>query len=451
MKPYHRLARHSGNSTLFDMVEMSIISNLWGEPLHIHAEGLRGTGKTTIMRTARNILPPIQRIKGCLYNCDPKRPHCPNHRHLSPEEVKALGTEMIPMPFLEISHSAKIATVAGSIDLARITDPTNPTAALLPGIIPQAHRGIIFIDEINRLADTSPEITDVLLDVMGTKPGRIQIEEAGLSHVEIPVQVSVWAASNPDEEPGPLEENRKQLSDRFDLVLYMGRPTSIEVVSNILLQSEISRQERLELVEQPLEGDTKYGQQLSKIAEEFKGLTMPDYLRNFISRLYLKYNIESLRAIEAIQQGAILHCALRRRKQVLVSDILRVIPLALKHRVDGDTLTRVLNNVDAREETVISFPGTGLAAATQGYPAVSEFENESQTGVKTTVGEQVQSTPPKRNRSLLEPIRSFFSGGGGASQQLDSGLPMPRARRLGALGKEELIRSENDFKRTENQ
>ena len=150
---------------------MSIVSTIAGEPLHIHAEGLRGTGKTTIMRKAQDILPTITRIKGCIYNCDPAEPHCPHHRELSAQEIADLGVEEIPMPFLEISHSAKVGTVAGSIDLAKLTDGSNPEARLLPGLIPQAHRGIIFIDEINRLADTAPEITDILLDLMGTKPG----------------------------------------------------------------------------------------------------------------------------------------------------------------------------------------------------------------------------------------------------------------------------------------
>ena len=67
------------------------------------------------------------------------------------------------------------------------------------------NRGILFIDEINRLADTSPQITDILLDVMGTKPGRLQMEETGLNFQELPVSISVWAASNPDEERGHLK------------------------------------------------------------------------------------------------------------------------------------------------------------------------------------------------------------------------------------------------------
>lgn len=423
VKPYHRLARHYGNEALFEMVEMSIISTLWGDPLHIHAEGLRGTGKTTIMRAAKNVLPSIVRIKGCLYNCDPKRPHCPHHAHLSPKEIEEIGTETIPMPFLEISHSAKIGTVAGSIDLARITDPANPTAAILPGVIPQAHRGIVFVDEINRLADTSPEITDVLLDVMGTKPGRIQIEEAGIPLVEIPVQVSVWAASNPDEEPGPLEEIRKQLSDRFDLVLYMGRPNTLETVADILLQSEMLRLRRFDEGLGVSPEDQKLREHFETLAREYYGTTMPDFLRNFIARIYLKYHIESLRAIEGVQQAAVLHAVLKGRRQVLVSDVIKVLPLALKHRVEVDTLTKIMNTLDRGEDMVS----------------------------ETSRREAAASLADDGRRGKGGGIRSFFGGKENklADGEDDAGVDtagLLKARRLGELRRDELIRTEKDLK-----
>ena len=89
------------------------------------------------MRAARGILPNITRVKGCIYNCDPEQPHCPQHKNMTAEELAALGTEEIPMPFLEISHSAKVGTVAGSIDLSRLTDKDEPEARLLPGLIPK--------------------------------------------------------------------------------------------------------------------------------------------------------------------------------------------------------------------------------------------------------------------------------------------------------------------------
>ncbi|MGE5396141.1 MAG: ATP-binding protein [Chitinophagales bacterium] len=347
MKHYFSLARHDGNQSLFDLVEMSIVSTCAGEPFHLHAEGLRGTGKTTIMRAVKELLPNIKRVKGCIYNCDPERPHCPVHRSMSRAEIEALGVEEIKMPFLEISHSAKVGTVAGSIDLAKITDAQNPQAALLPGVIPQAHRGIVFIDEINRLADTSPEITDILLDVMGNKPGRIQIEEAGLPIVEFPVKVSVWAASNPDEEPGPLEEVRRQLSDRFDMVVYMGRPNAVDVVVKML---EGSGRTRWEIDDEKAyeEKNEEFKKRILEMAEQFRGTDLPDFLRNFIARVYVKHDLESIRAIEAIQQGAILYSILKKHKQIMIGDVVEMIPLALKHRVDGDTLVKIMNGLENR-------------------------------------------------------------------------------------------------------
>ena len=360
MLAYAQLERYEGNEALFDLVNMSLVSTIAGEPLHIHAEGLRGTGKTTIMRRVQDILPRIKRIKGCIYNCDPSEPHCPHHRDLSAREIAEIGVEEVPMPFLEISHSAKVGTVAGSIDLARLTDASHPEARLLPGLIPQAHRGILFIDEINRLADTAPEITDILLDLMGTKPGVVQIEEAGLPVVSIKVNVSVWAASNPDEDPGPLEEIRRQLSDRFDMVCYMGRPTSVDVLAKMLKHNYHTHQETYE----PKDNVIDYGKQheiytevLSRWAERYKLADLQDFVRNYIARLYIKHNLESIRAIEAMQQGAALYSITKDRDQATINDVTHILPLILKHRLDPDTLIRVISDTDGKgsKDAIFSF------------------------------------------------------------------------------------------------
>ncbi len=363
MIPFYKLERYEGNETLFDLVMMSVVSSYAGEPLHIHAEGLRGTGKTTIMRASKDILPQITRIKDCVYNCDPDHPHCPHHRNMNQDRLDAIGTEEISMPFLEISHSAKIGTVAGSIDLGKLTDTNNPEAQLLPGLIPQAHRGILFIDEINRLADTSPELTDILLDVMGNKPGHIQIEEAGLPVIDIQVSVSVWAASNPDEEPGPLEDIRRQLSDRFDMVCYMGRPTSVDVLAHILegnaYQHKIKRQNKKEKRVEDYAENEAFRHKIITWGTRYQAEELSDYLRNFIARLYVKHNLESIRAIEAMQQGAVLRGIIRNREKTLINDVTDLIPLVLKHRVDGDTLVKMINDIDKKgaRDSILSFKG----------------------------------------------------------------------------------------------
>jgi len=454
MKSYAELARHDGNETLFEVVEMGIISMLWNIPLHIHAEGLRGTGKTTIMRAAHQIMPPIVRVKDCLYNCAPEAPHCPNHRHLSAEEIASLGIETVPRPFLEISHSAKIGTIAGSIDLQKITNSSNPEAALLPGIIPQAHRGVIFIDEINRLADTSPEITDILLDAMGTKPGRVQIEETGLPLVELPVQVSVWAASNPDEEPGPLQEIRRQLSDRFDLVIEMGRTTSPDAIADILIQSELRRLGKKELLQKGIDNSSRLRKELETMARKSESLTMPDFLRNYIARLYVKYNLESFRAIEAIQHSALLHCALRGRQQPLVSDILKVIPLALKHRVETETLTKIMNSSDStKPSTSDNTPSPSLGSQQKKKKPEtfsSEYEPAVNDGIMSSSSDY--DSAGKEGKSIFQPLKQLFSGkqsktdAGESDNDPIKASPLNKAKRLPDLNLDELVKSEGDFK-----
>ncbi|MDF2634948.1 MAG: Magnesium chelatase [Pelosinus sp.] len=333
MKSYDQLVRHKGNQDLFKAVEMSVVALHNNMPLHIHAEGLRGTGKTTIMRAVKKILPPIIRIKNCRYNCHPDAPHCPEHRYLSSEGVRKIGTELVPCPFLEISHAAKIGTVVGSIDLGKLTNQKETSAAILPGTLPQAHRGIIFIDEINRLADTSPELADVLLDVMGTKPGHLQIEETGMPVIELPVSVCIWAASNPDEEPGALNRIRRQLADRFDFSINMGRPSDYQAVYTILEKHN---------KEEIITSDNK------KIAAvgSLESIIIEDYIRKIIAKVYVDFNLESLRAVETMEFASSLSCLLAGRNKVEVTDISSIVNLALAHRIDGETIAAILKYLD---------------------------------------------------------------------------------------------------------
>ena len=149
---------------------------------------------------------------------------------------------------------------------------------------------------------------------MGTKPGRVQIEETGLPVVEVPVSASVWAASNPDEEPGPLAEIRRQLSDRFDLVIPIGRPSTAEEVVDILETNETTQQQNdRELSPQERSRLEQLKNNLESIAHQDE-LKMPEYLTNFLANLYINYNLESLRALEAIRQAALLHAALTQKK-----------------------------------------------------------------------------------------------------------------------------------------
>ncbi len=374
MRSYESLVKHEGNSALFAAVEISIVSTLAGRPVHVHAEGVRGTGKTTIMRAAAGILPVIERIAGCEHNCRPWAPHCPSHRNAPAGQLRDAGAEFVPMPFLEISHSARLGTVVGSIDLARVVDRDHPQAALLLGTIPRANRGIIFIDEINRLADTSPELTDVLLDAMGTKPGRVQIEEAGLPVVSLPLEAGVWAASNPDEDPGPLEDVRRQLSDRFDLSVEMGRACEPGMVRRIL---ECDDFDSASAAPVPLTAGGWPGR-MAAAALLAPRVLFPDEMVELLANIYIDFDIESIRAMESARTVARCRAALAGRSRVAVEDLRAVLPMVLRHRVEVATLANVLRYIDALQERSAggrsagaAMPGCGGALAGTGTSSES--------------------------------------------------------------------------------
>lgn len=431
MNSYSSLIRHSGNRELFLFLELAVLSQNKNYPLHLHVEGLRGTGKTTIIRAARRILPPIERIKGCLFNCDPGKPHCPQHRNLSTEEIQTLGIEVVPMPFLEISASAKVGTVVGTIDLMRMTNQIRPEAALLPGTIPQAHRGIVFIDEINRLADTSPELADVLLDVMGTKPGRLQIEESGLPRLEIPAQVSVWAASNPDEDPGSLEDIRRQLSDRFDFLLEMGRPDDPQVVAAVLARSNKGG------IDSNPEGDRDLQKEFTKWSYWLPRVEIDDGVREVVATLYTKFNLESLRAVEALQYGTRAYIARMGRQKAQVQDLAAVAPAVLRHRVEPGRLIEILRHLrtlseEAEKQTAaasvpvekIRRPG-GKASAAVGN---AQGKNGLWQKIRDHLSRQLEEIFPNRRGHRS---KRSGRGGGGRGGEADSAGVKEKDGKLG--------------------
>lgn len=387
---HHNLVRHAGNQSLFEAVELAVLSVLRGRPLHIHVEGLRGTGKTSVLRSARSFLPYIRRIKGCIQNCDPSQPHCYHHRDLGSGDLDSLGWEWVPMPFLEISHSAKLGTVVGSLDLSKLTDSDHAEASLLPGTLARAHRGVVLVDEINRLADTSPELTDVLLDVLGTKPGRLQIEETGLSPVSMPIDISVWAASNPDEEPGPLEDIRRQLSDRFDLVINVERPDVPDKVAEILGASGAVHTRG---ASDSLTQGRRLRSRLTRLASR-DWPRFPQRLLDSLGQVYVDFGLESLRALEAWHLAAGCLALREGEGEVSRAHLIKSAPWALHHRVELGTLSEIirfleehLGETGPEDDPEGGIPSSNVAASGSAPGAVPDEASPEETSAQATGAE----------------------------------------------------------------
>jgi magnesium chelatase subunit I len=405
---YGELVQHSGNRDLQRALELSLLACLRQQTLHVHVEGLRGTGKTTVIRAAAGLLPPIRRIAGCPYNCDPDRPHCPLHRALDAEGRSRLGEEWVPAPFLEVSASARLGTVVGSIDLGRLTARDGAEAALLPGTLARAHRGIVFVDEVNRLADTAPELADALLDVMGTKPGRLQIEEPGLAPVVLACNVSIWAASNPDEEPGPLADVRRQLADRFDLAVAMRRPAEPAAVFAVLARGGegavspgapglpppgATGDAPAAPVPWPRRegapgGCPRTAALRAELADQARAPapSMPPALRMRLARAYCDFQLESLRAVLAWQTAATLSALRAGRAAVTLADLSDVAPAVLRHRLDADDLAQVLSSLQELPDEADAQGADGAGSSLPAAAAASQTAAGSGAGAALASG-----------------------------------------------------------------
>jgi magnesium chelatase subunit I len=130
--------------------------------------GHRGTGKSTAVRALADLLPQISAVNGCPFNCDPKDPTslCAGCR----ESSKLTGA-LKPIPVVELPLGATEDRVCGTIAIERALREGIKTFE--PGLLAQANRGFLYIDEVNLLDD---HLVDLLLDVAATGRNRVERE-----------------------------------------------------------------------------------------------------------------------------------------------------------------------------------------------------------------------------------------------------------------------------------
>jgi magnesium chelatase subunit D len=339
--------------------------------------GDKGSAKSTASRALTAVLPAIKRRPGCLYNCVPEAPCavCPvcNVEHPEPG---ISGT----VPFVTLPLGATEDRVIGALDLERAIRGATTLQAFKPGMLATAHRGVLYIDEVNLLSD---HLVDVLLDVAAMGVNTVQREGMSLSH---PARFTLIGTMNPEE--GDL---RPQLLDRFGLMVDVLAPR------DKALRTEVVRR-RIAFEADPV-GYSKgwEREQLALRAQIYNAqcllseVDVPDALLELISHLCCEFEVASMRADIVMYKAARALAALDGREVATPADVRTAAELVLPHRrLDRQKLDQLMQ--DAPQSDTAQSPRGGRQHAEKAdATAASGDDSESDIGSDPAHGDGPES------------------------------------------------------------
>lgn len=281
--------------------------------------GDRGTGKSTAARALAALLPPISVAEDCRYGCKPEQ------AGTCPDPCTSKRARKVAVPFVDMPLGATEDRVLGALDLERAL--RSGEKAFEPGLLAKAHRGFLYIDEINLLED---HLVDLLLDVAASRENVVEREGLSVRHRAAFVLIG---SGNPEE-----GELRPQLLDRFGLSVEVRTPKAIEDRVEIMRRCGAQERDPAGFAESWQAEEAKVVQQIARGQARLAKLDVPDDVLADAAHLCVAVGADGLRGELTLMRSARALAALRGAKAVRREHLTAIAPLALRHRLRRDVL-----------------------------------------------------------------------------------------------------------------
>ena len=262
-------------------------------------QGEKGTAKSISVRGLAEILPEIDVVKGCRFNCSPH-----NRERLCFEckdkiaKGKTLSIITRPIKVVDLPLGATEDRVVGTMDIEKVL--REGRRAFEPGILAEANQGILYVDEINLLDDY---VVDVLLDAAAMGVATVEREGVSISH---PAEFVIVGTMNPEE-----GELRPQLLDRLALTAEIKGERDIEIRTQIMInarkffETPLRFRKEMEVDQNLIRSQVVIGRALQKQVE------MDTKFQRVIAGICIDFNTDGHRSDIIIERAARTHSALR--------------------------------------------------------------------------------------------------------------------------------------------
>lgn len=282
------------------------------------ARGQKGTAKSTAVRALAALLPHIEVLRGCPFSCAPQGPLCPDCAARA-AAGETPPTDWRPARMVDLPLGATEDRVAGSLDLEAAI--RHGRKQLEPGLLARAHRGVLYVDEVNLLPD---HLVDILLDAASLGENIVEREGVSFRH---PAQVILIGTMNPEE-----GELRPQLLDRFGLCVEVNAPLDLDERMEVLRRREAFDADPLGFAAQWAEEERRMARTLVEARRALPLVRMPAPLLRQASELCLEACVAGHRADIALRLTARTLAALAGREDVRAADLEEAADLVLPHR-----------------------------------------------------------------------------------------------------------------------